>query len=294
MRACIPTFALVLLSLCLHAGEAEPTGRALTVEETDKAVESIFEKARQVTRIETELKTTKTGILKGGAKSIAYETIRYEAPNRVWWQNRGENEGAVADADCSLILMVGGWMWEIEPVLPPDPRRASRRKMKDFGQDGRTVNLAAFLIGSDVQSAKEIRDRFELSAWMENEGGPDASYRLLLVPRSEGQTVELWIKPGDALPWKVRTVERKQVVTVGAAAGAAPRTKLHEEIRELRALKTNLTGLEPFAPETFLFPLAPGMKITDEDANCDLSEEDIRKFNQAQQAGPGADAPKEK
>jgi hypothetical protein len=279
MARILPAVVAFLFSLAFSLSAQEAAEKPLSDADAYKAIDDILLRAKQIVRVQAELKTSKTGILKDGKISVAYETVKYEAPDRIWWQNRGETEGKAKGEDCSLVLMADGFFWEIEPQFGADPRKATRRKAKVLAKEGKTVNLAAFLIGSDVQSSKEIRDKFDLTAASENEGTDAASYRFFLKPKEEGPTVELWIRPGEALPWKVKTIEKKKVVTVGAPADAPPKFKMHEEVRELRDVKTNLTGLAPFPTETFLFPYEKGMEVTDEDAAQALSAEAIRKAN---------------
>jgi len=271
-RGWTTTTALVVFSLVRLMPAGEGISRDLNDAEADKAMDEIFTRAREITRVEARLRTIKTGIKKEGRATVAHERIKYEAPDRVWWLNQGEVEGEAKWEDCALLIMADGAIWDIQPRFADEPRRIERRRSNLMAKEGQSLNLAAFLVGSDIASAKEVRDRFEVTAAIEDEGTANASYCFTLKPKQEGAVLELWFRVGQALPWRVKSTERRKLVMPGSAEG---KYKTVEETRELLEVRTNLDGLPPFPPETFLVPVEKNCEIVDADSQRPIASEEL-------------------
>ncbi len=271
-RCLITATAIAAFSLLRLAPAGEEIGRRLSDAEADAAMDEIFTRARAITRIEAALRTEKTGIKKEGKTTVAHEKIKYEAPDRVWWLSQGESEGEAKWEDCALLLMAGGAIWDIQPRFEGEPRRIERRRSTLVAKEGQSLNLAAFLIGSDIASAKEVRDRFEVAAVLEDEGAAAASYHFTLKPKQEGAVLDLWFRVGQALPWRVKSTERRKLVLPGGGEG---RYKIVEEVRDLVDVRTNLDGLPPFSVETFLVPLEKDCEIVDAENQRALAAEEV-------------------
>ncbi len=83
--------------------------------------------------------------------------------------------------------------------------------------------------------------------------------------------------PGQVLPWKVRSFERKEIKFPPPKPGEEPRFKMEETTRVLRNVRTNLNGLPPFTADTFTLPLARDMAIRDEQTNQPMPPEEVRR-----------------
>lgn len=271
-------FVLILLSagVFIEAGEA---GRQLSQAETDRAIDEIFQRAANVERMEAELVTAKTGGMVRG-QQISHEFLRLEAPSRMVLINRGESQNPLPIEKCNLILVDGRNIWEVEASSGKE-RSVSRREFRPNVEGLRGKGLGAFiglfLLGREVSSAAELRSDFNISCVEEVlPNNKDKTLHVSMTPRKGGETVELWLMPGQALPWKVRSFERKEIKFPPPKPGQPPRYKLEETVRALKNVRTNLTGLPPFTADTFTLPLAQDMRIRDETTNQPISPDAVR------------------
>ena len=268
------------LSLSLAAPVAAGEGRVLSSQETDQAITAVFNGAQGVMRLEADIITQKTGGMIKGSQ-ITYEFLRMEAPTRMWLQNRGQSEAPLPLERCSLIIVDGRNIWEVEAGTGRG-RSVSRRSFRPNLEGGRAQGMAVFiglfLLGREVTSAGGLREDCDIVCV--DEPIPNRQERTLhftLTPRRGGETIELWMLPGHTLPWKVRSFERKVIRFPPPKPGEEPRYRLEETVRVLRNVRTNLNGLPPFTPDTFLLPLARDMRIRDEQTNRELPPEQVRR-----------------
>lgn len=274
--------AALAVVVCSLAGTAGQPPRQLSPAETDQAIDAVFRAAAGVVRMETDLITQKTGGMVKGSQT-AYEFLRMEAPSRMWLQNRGTSERPLPLEQCTLILVDGRNIWEVEAGASGGRERAvSRRQFRpDVGAvrgQGLAVFIGLFLVGKDVASAAGLREDFDIACIDEPiPNRQDRTLHFTLTPRRGGETIELWMQPGQVLPWKVRSFERKVIKFPPPKPGEPPRYKLEEATRVLRNVKTNLSGLPPFNDRTFILPLAPDMRIRDEQTNQPMSPEEVRR-----------------
>ena len=277
-------FAVAVLALAVVATAAcgEVRGRELSPQDTDRAINDVFNGAQGVVRMEADLVTQKTGGMVKGSQ-VAHEFLRLEAPTRMILQNRGSNQGRVPLEQTTIIIVDGRNIWEVEArAQGARERMVSRRSFRPNVEASRAQGLAVFiglfLMGRDVTSATGLREDFDIRCFEEplpNRRG--SSLHFVLTPRRGGETLELWMLPGQVLPWRVRSFERKEIKFPPPKPGEPPRYKLEETTRELRNVKTNLNGLPPFTADTFMLPLANDMVIRDEQTNQRLSLDEVRR-----------------
>jgi hypothetical protein len=273
------TFLLFLISL---PGAGEAAARVLSPRETDAAIDSVFNSAQGVTRMEAELVTRKSGGLIKDSQ-VSYEFLRLETPARMVLINRGASQARIPIDQSTLIIVDGRNIWEVEARRDgARQRQASRRPFRpDVGRgqaQGLAVFIGLFLMGRDVTSASGLREDFDIVCSEEPlQGNRGATFHFTLTPKRGGETLELWILPGQALPWRVRSFEKKEIKFPPPRPGESPRFKLEETIREIREIRTNLNGLPPFPPETFLLPFAGDMSIRDERENRIMDAAEIRR-----------------
>lgn len=278
--------AIGLSLLCLYASllsAGQPAqGRQLSPQETDRAIDTVFNGAQGVVRMEAELITQKTGGMVKGSQT-AYEFLRLEAPSRMVLINRGPRQGQVPLENSSLVIADGRNIWEVEAREQNSrqrsvSRRAFRPNLTGARAQGLAVFIGLFLMGRDVTSASGLREDFNIACYDEPiQGRRERTLHFILTPKKPGETVELWMLPNETLPWKVRSFERKVIKFPPPKPGEAPRYKLEESVRTLRNVRTNLTGLPPFRPEIFLLPLAQDMVIRDEQTNQVLTLDQVRR-----------------
>ncbi|MCC8190075.1 MAG: hypothetical protein LIP77_05470 [Planctomycetes bacterium] len=141
-----------------------------------------------------------------------------------------------------------------------------------------SVFIGLFLMGRDVTSASGLREDFDIRCFDEPiPNRRETTLHFVLTPKRGGETLELWMLPGQVLPWKVRSFERKEIKFPPPKPGEPPRFKVEETTRLLRNVKTNLNGLPPFTAETFMLPYTPDMVVRDEQTNQILSADDVRR-----------------
>ncbi len=270
------------LSLCIAAGAAfAGQGRELSQQETDRAIDSVFAGAQGVVRMEADLVTQKTGGMVKGSQN-SYEFLRLEAPSRMILMNRGQSEGRIPPEQMTLIIVDGRNIWEVEAKAPNArernvSRRSFRPNVAGTQAQGLAVFIGLFLMGRDVTSASGIREDFNIACFDEPiPNRRETTLHFTLTPKRGGETLELWMLPGQVLPWKVRSFERKEIKFPPPKPGEPPKFKLEETVRVLRNVKTNLNGLPPFSAETFLMPLAPDMVVRDEQTNQRMTPDQVR------------------
>ncbi|MCD8141125.1 MAG: hypothetical protein LUE17_15380 [Planctomycetaceae bacterium] len=276
-------FAAIILALALAAVPAtagEPTGRQLSPQETDQAIDGVFSGAMGVVRMEADIITQKTGGMQRGSQTT-YEFLRLAAPTRMLLVNRGTSRDPVALEDSDIIIVDGRNIWEVEGRRGGDSRSVSRRAFRPNLQgvqaQGLAVFIGLFLMGRDVTSATGLREDFDIVAYDEPiPNRRETTLHFVLTPKRGGETLELWMLPGQVLPWKVRSFERKEIKFPPPKPGESPRFRVEETTRVLRNVKTNLSGLPPFTAETFLLPLAGDMVIRDEQTNERMSLEAVQ------------------
>ncbi|MDR3077403.1 MAG: hypothetical protein LBV15_01410 [Planctomycetota bacterium] len=272
-------FSALLFALAPAALGGTP-GRRLSPQESDAAINSIFNGAQGVTRLEADLVTRKSGGMIKGTQT-SYEFLRLETPARMFLQNKGQEQGRLPLERSTLIIADGRNIWEVEARREgAGQRQTGRRSFRPDPARGQGQGLAVFiglfLMGREVSSAGGLREDFAIDAYEEPLSGPPGStLHFVLAPRRGGETLELWTIPGQVLPWRVRSFERKEIKFPPPRPGEPPRYKLEETIREIRNVRTNQNGLPPFTAETFLLPLAGDMVVRDEQSNRIMTPEEV-------------------
>ncbi|MDR1535918.1 MAG: hypothetical protein LBU64_12635, partial [Planctomycetota bacterium] len=243
---------------------------------------AIFNGAQSVSRLEAELITRKSGGMIKDSQ-ISHEFLRLETPARMLLINRGASRERIPLEQSTLILVDGRNIWEVEARRRgAGQRQVNRRAFRPgVGQDrsqGLAVFIGLFLMGRDVTTAAGIRDDFDIICYEEalpaNRG---VTLHFILTPKRGGETLELWMLPGQVLPWRVRSFERKEIKFPPPRPGEPPRFKLEETVREIRDVRTNNNGLPPFTAETFLLPLAGDMVVRDETENRPMDFGEVRR-----------------
>ncbi len=269
--------ALVVAVSLAWAGQ----GRELSPQEVDQAINAVFNGAQGVVRLETDLVTQKTGGMVRGSQT-SYEFLRLEAPSRMVLMNRGQSQNQIPVDQMTLIIVDGRNIWEVEARgQNAGQRNVSRRSFRPnlagAQAQGLAVFIGLFLMGRDVTSATGLREDFNITCIEEPiPNRRETTLHFTLTPKRGGETLELWMLPGQVLPWKVRSFERKEIKFPPPKPGEPPRFKLEETTRVLRNVKTNLNGLPPFTAETFLLPLSPDMTVRDEQTNQVMTPDQVR------------------
>lgn len=159
---------LVLTSLCL-AGQQR--GRQLSPQQTDQAINDIFNGAAGVVRMETDLITQKSGGMSKNEQT-SFEFLRLETPTRMVLQNRGNNRERVPIEETTLIIVDGRNIWEVEgrrdgATERQVSRRAFRPNLEGNQAQGLAIFIGLFLMGRDVTSASDIRQNFDIACYEE-------------------------------------------------------------------------------------------------------------------------------
>lgn len=279
-RVLVMAAVCVLLTGAAFAGQ--PRGKPLSPQQTDQAINAIFNGAAGVVRMEADLITQKSGgMSKDGQRS--YEFLRLEAPTRMVLQNRGASQERLPLEQTTLIIVDGRNIWEVEARREGEnqrqvSRRVFRPNMEGNQAQGLAVFIGLFLMGRDVTSASDLRQNFDISCYDEPiPNRQETTLHFVLTPKGGGETIELWMLPSQVLPWKVRSFEKKEIKFPPPKPGEPPRFKMEETTRVLRNVKTNLSGLPPFKAETFLVPLARDMVIRDEQTNQRMSPDEVQR-----------------
>lgn len=276
-RSIFAMIPCILAATVAMAGQ----GRELSPQETDRAIDDVFNGAMGVVRMETDLTTEKTGGMVRGTQTT-YEFLRLEAPTRMILVNRGQTQSRVALEDSTLIIVDGRNIWEVEARRQGGrerqvSRRSFRPNLQGTQAQGLAVFIGLFLMGRDVTSASGLREDFDIRCLEEPvPGARGTTLHFILTPKRGGENLELWMMPGQALPWKVSSVEKKEIKFPPPKPGEPPKYKIEQTTRVLRNVKTNLSGLPPFTAETFLLPLAQDMVIRDEQTNQRMTPEEVR------------------
>ena len=271
--------ALIVFGPALAAGEVR--GRELSPQETDAAINNVFNGAQGVVRMEADLVTQRSG---GVSKKpqTTYEFLRLEAPTRMVLMNRGESQGRVPPEKMTLVIVDGRNIWEVEAKSQNArersvSRRAFRPDVRATQAQGLAVFIGLFLMGRDVTSATGLREDFDITCFEESvPNRREMTLHFTLTPKRGGESLELWMLPGQVLPWKVRSFEKKVIKFPPPKPGEPPRYKTVETMRVLQNVKTNLSGLPPFTAETFILPLSSDMVIRDEQSNQIMNPDEVK------------------
>ena len=275
MRTWIRAAAGLLILGGWAAGVPGGEGRPLSEAEADRAVDAVFESATRINRLEAKLTTRKVGGAFGEEPKISYGFLRLSVPNLMWLQDYGADEHDRPRKDdpglqqSSLTIVDGQFIWDIQaPTDPGRPSTADKMQLADSVVDAHAAHIAGLLavfmgLGDEVRSAAELRRNFTLRAVEEpipdpRDGRPPATNHFTLEPvdsDGDGNIIEIWHRPGDALPWKVQTSEKKVVRAFGRRNANVPqRTVLETTTRVLSEPRTNLDSLQPFPAGTFTVP----------------------------------------
>ncbi len=247
-----------------------PGGRALPPEDTDRAINPIFASALRIERIQANLLTLTYDTDAPEAPPRAVKTtrgaLRLSAPSRMWIEDWGEENGQPRqrrprDAQCSYMIVDGEWFYDIEGAGAGAPRaqpRGSRQRLADYMAGGDATNVAAVLgmflgLEKPVTNAAELRADFHLDGVHGvHEGVAQNHFRLVPKRQDTFYVIDLWHRPGEALPWRVKIAERK--VVFNPAAPTQDTFKYAHTERRLTEVRTNLDGLKPFGRGDFALP----------------------------------------
>ena len=174
----------VTLALALVAGTAaggqQPAGRRPNPQETDQAINAIFNGAMGVVRMEADLITQKKGGMSKDGQ-ISYEFLQLEAPTRMVLQNRGESQERIPLEDQTLIIVDGRNIWEVE-AQRNNQRQVSRRAFRPDLQATQAQGLAVFIglspLGRDVTPASGPREELDIRCFEEQ------------LPRAQGTDLQ--------------------------------------------------------------------------------------------------------
>lgn len=281
--------AAVALAGGVRAGE--PAGVPVSERDVDRVIEQIFEQGRAVNRLQADLTTRKSGgRLKPGTSLIQFESVRLSAPNRMWLQNQGENARPQPQEKCSLLIVDGENLWDVQPA-EGGRRDVSRRPLRADVKQGGAQNIAAVMllflgIDRDVRTARELRDYYDIACTLEPvpngaPARPGQTYHFVLRPLAgapDGDVLELWYQEGSTLPWQIRTTQRQEVRWPRPKPGEPKRYTIEETMRVLRNVSTNRDGLREFDANAFRLPLSRDMEVVDEESGRMIPHDEVRRL----------------
>ncbi len=260
----IPLGCLLLVSgATLRAAEAPAP---LPEPEADAVIERLLERQQDLTRVRARVTTTKEGGAFREAR-VSRGLLRAAYPDKVLFTSLPEAEAEAGAADPGFVLIDGLFLWEAQPQAEGRPQLVERRRLeREEGGAAPLGDLAAFLLGVEITSAGELRQEFDVTVTPAETPGGAAAWEVRLRPHAErdARDIALWVAEGAALPWKTRIRSQTVVYRPGVPPEERP-TRESVETTELSDVATNGDGLEPFSPETFLFPLRRDMTVQDED-----------------------------
>jgi hypothetical protein len=283
---------LAVLAVAVPAAERNPpVGRPVSAQEADREIERIFEQGRAVNRLQAELTTTKRGgRIKADQPLVQYESVRLAAPNRMWLENRGAAARPLPPEECSIMIVDGENLWDVQSAERDGRRDASRRALREDVKTGGAADIAAVMllflgIDRDVRTAGELRRYYAIDCFEEDvppgaPARPGRTHHFILKPLGEpdGEVVELWHQPGLTLPWKVATSQKQEIKWPRPKPGEPKRFTTEYTVRELRQVRTNREGLAEFPPEAFRLPLSRGMEVVDEETGRVMPHDEVRRL----------------
>lgn len=239
--------------------QAQPSLQPLSDEQIDQVFDEVFAKQQQITRMQCKVITRKVG----GIFNKEVETWGYayaQMPDLLLFVDRGEVTANLSESKAATILIDGTFLWDIKPADEEGGFEAERLSVNTAGD--RDLNIAALLIGADVATGKQLREYYELTGWLVDLGAQGKSYKFMLKTspgkekNNRKEEVEVWIRPGEVIPWQINSVRLTPQATnpfgKGEAASGYRRTASTKIISDLQ---TNLSNppLPAFAPEVFYF-----------------------------------------
>ncbi len=259
---CFCIFAAILTSAAVYAQDQNPvSNQPLTDQQVDKAFDDIFARQQQLTRLQAKIVTEKKG---GGIFKRNVQTWGYayaQMPNLLMFVDRGEIDKKLPETKAATILIDGTYLWDIKPGETDGSFEAERMSVRNTAD--RDINIAALLIGANVSTGKELRKHYELKGVVEKYADNSQSYHFMLktLPgmekRKVKEEVDVWIRPGQVIPWKITSVRfsPKGANPFGDNQASTPAMKRTESTKYISDLKTNLTNppLANYAPEVFWF-----------------------------------------
>lgn len=295
-RFILVSAAVILTTAAVAFGAGEEGARPLSDADADAVLQGIFDRAAKLEYLDATMITTKQGgIVKG--KQSQYAEVKMAAPAKLYMLSRGDSKEPLPFEQCSLMIFDGEYLWELEPLYEGDEKRAAtRRQLNAKGEDGGAApGMAVFLLGQDVRTPGELREKFDSvkAVFEPGKGEREGSYRFTLTLGKPDRTLDVWFRKGATVPWRIRTTETKQAHDpLGIGGGGGAKSTVDE--RELLQVRTNLDGLTPFPAETFVFPLTDGIEVRDDKTGDEISRESLLEYLDKLRAGlaqPKAKAP---
>ncbi len=240
------------------AAGAPVSSQPLNDEQIDQTFDQIFAQQQKITRMQAKVVTIKkggSGPFKRDSSTVGYAYAKM--PNCLLFIDRGEVSANLPENQSSIILIDGTYLWDLKPGDDEGAMEAERMLMKNAGD--RDINIAALLIGADVATGKQLREFYLLSGELEDYGAEGKSYHfgLKTIPGKEKKNVtedvEVWIRVGGVIPWKIKTIRLTKVIDVLGTGGAT--TKSSESTKIISELQTNLSNppLQEYPAERFYF-----------------------------------------
>lgn len=256
-------FSACTLFACCQTVSANPSNitdsKAMSAQEVDAAFDRIFARQQKLTRLEAKIVTEKKGggIFKRSVKT--WGQAYAQMPSYLKFVDRGEVKKNLPVSKAATILIDGTYLWDIKPGDTDGSFDAERMSVRSTGD--RDINIAALLIGANVASGKELRRHYLLTGSLEKYADNTQSYHFTLktIPgrekRKVKENVDVWIRPGEVVPWKITSVRLSPKGANPFSQKAATGFKRTESTKYISELKTNLSAspLPPFAPSTFWF-----------------------------------------
>lgn len=248
------------------------SSQPMTDAQIDQTFDAIFAQQQKINRMSAKVITVKKG---GGVFNKPSTTLGYayaKMPNCLLFIDRGELSANLPETQAAIILIDGTFLWDIKPGDDEGTMEAERLLVKNAGD--RDINIAALLIGADVATGKQLREYYLLSGALEDFGAQGKSYHfgLKTIPgkekKSVSEDVEVWIRVGEVIPWKIKSIRTTKVMDV-LGTGNATKSKVTEAIKLIAELQTNLSTppLPEYPAERFYFgelmKKFPKMKVVD-------------------------------
>lgn len=244
---------------------------AMNEQQTDAALNDIFAKQKQLTRLKAKVVSRKTGGVFAGKAVESWGVAYAQMPDLLLFIDRGEVSKNLPENQANYVLIDGTYLWDMKNSDETGTYEAERIDMKNAGD--RALNIASLLIGAEVNNSQELREYYQVSATFEDLGALGKSYhfKFKTIPgkgrNNKDEESELWIRPGEIIPWKLKVNSQTKKTDVFTGETTVKTSSSEKEFTEVQ---TNLSqpALAPFpVVQTFyigmLLKKHAGTKVTD-------------------------------
>ena len=272
MSKFLALFLGVMLAAGALAADPQPLRSvAMNDQQTNAALDQIFAGQKRLTHLQAKVVSRKEGGVFAGKSVETWGMAYAQMPDLLLFVDRGEVSRGLPENQANYVLIDGTYLWDMKNTGEPGAYEAERIDLKNAGD--RDLNIASLLIGAEVNNSQELRNYYTVSGVYEDLGtlGKSYHFRFRTIPgKARGQKdeeSELWIRPGEIIPWKLKVVSHTKKADVFSGETTVKTSVSEKDFSEVR---TNLSQ-PPLAPfpvvQTFyigmLLKKYAGTKVTD-------------------------------